>query len=234
MILILLPVIGAAGIILGITMYGVDTEPKMKILSIYNAYTQFTYLVLIYSFISTFCNDFTNGSYSFMKQIGYGLRNNLITKSLILFVVNVVIIDIIFLIMNLIFQNHDYKYLFASIATVDLCIIVTLLLAMLLSVIVKKTMMATLIAYGLYVVMNVLNFVGYGIFNPADGNSISSVCLQVLAGLYTGHYTLGELEIPYEKIGYLISMAAPVIWSLILLIFVAIFIRRAERAERKK
>jgi len=233
MILVLLPVIGAAGIILGTTMYGADAPPKMKLLSIYNAYTQFTYLVLIYAFIATFCNDFTNGSYSFMKQIGYGIKENIRTKAIILFTVVVVFIDLFFLITNLILQSRDYKYLCTVIATVDFCVVFILLLAMLLSLMIKKTLPATLTAYGLFMVMNVLNYICYGIFNPADGNSISSVNLQLLAGLHTGHYTLGNLKMTSETVSYLLTIAVPAIWSALLLLLVVIFVKKIEKRAYK-
>ncbi len=110
--------------------------------------------------------------------------------------------------------------------SVNLSLIFIILATMVLSITIKKTMTATLMGYCSFVIMNILNFIGFGVTNPADGNSISSVTIRVLAGRAVEHYSLKTLDIDFEKYGFILATLPVIIWDLILLLVVIILINK--------
>lgn len=232
--LILLPIlliaIGLSGIFLTGVFYSNDASAKVKLLCVYNSYSQFTFLFLIYLFVSTFSSDFKNGIYSFMNQVGYSKRKCFLSKAVILLTMSTLITDIFIIFANFLFDNNDYEYLGIMLISINLTLIFTVLFAMLLSLLVRKTMPATLIGYGLFVAMDILNFVGYGLTNPADSNSISYTTLCSLAGLEVNHYTLIKLDLNFYEYRYFLIIVPIVLWIAILLtVITIIFKKRGKR-----
>lgn len=224
-LIILLPVliliIGGAGILLGYIYYkDADVDSRMWLFSLYNSYTQFTFLFLIYIFVSFFANDFKNGIYSFMNQIGFSIRKCIAGKAVLLFTITVIVMDLFFIITNFAVGNTDYYFLFLVLLSVDLSLIFIVLFTLLLSLSIRKTMAATIVGYLLFLAMNVLNFIGFGLTNPADGNSISSVTFQAMCGIEVEHYSLKTLDLDYNKYSLLLATGPTLVW--IFIIFMAI------------
>ncbi len=218
---ILLLIIGGTGILLGYIYYNdIGAESRMWLFSLYNSYTQFTYLFLIYILVSFFANDFKNGIYSFMNQLGFSIRKCVAGKAVLLFAITVIIMDLFFLITNFAVGNEDYYFLFLILLSVDLSLIFIVLFTLLLSLVIRKTMVATIVGYLLFVAMDVVNFVGFGLTNPADGNSISSITFQAMCGMEINHYSLKTLGLDYDKYSLILATVPTLVW--IVIIFVAI------------
>lgn len=228
----LLVVIGIMGLLLGIMVYGKGASPAFWLVSVYNAYTQFTFLFMIYVFISTFSDDFSNGIYAFMKQIGYSFSRCILSKAIAVYVMTFLGTNVFILITNFISGNEDFNYLFTILLSVNLSLVFIVLFAIILSLLIKKTMTATLVGYGSFLVMNILNFVGFGLTNPADGNSISSVTIRFLAGRPLEHYSLKTTNIDFEKYGFQLATLPVLTWDFILLLIVIFLIKKeAKRNE---
>ncbi|MDR2044794.1 MAG: hypothetical protein LBQ15_10635 [Clostridium sp.] len=223
---ILLLVIGAMGLVLGILFYGQDASPKMWLVSVYNSYTQFTFLFMIYVFVSTFSDDFAKGIYAFMKQVGYPLNQCIFTKAIAMYLVSFLGTNLFLIMTNIMSGNTDDPYLLMILVSVNLSLIFIILFAIVLSLLVKKTLAATLTGYGLFLLMDVLNFVGFGLTNPSDGNSISSVAIRVLAGQPLDHYSLSRMNLDFEKYGFLYATIPVLAWVLVLLLAVMFLVKK--------
>lgn len=224
--LVLILMIGILGHILNIVFNSKITDPRYGLLSLYSAYTQFTYLMCGYVFVYTFSNDFSNGINIFINQIGYSMKKIILAKTLLLTLIVIPLVDIIFLVMNLIYGNNDYKYLILLISVVDLGIIFIILLAIVLSLFLKKTMPATLILYGLFIIFNISNLFLYGLTNPADGNSISTYVVQKLIGANPGNLHLDKLSMNIGTEGVFFAILVPLIWIIIFNMIVILKIRK--------
>ena len=60
----LLMLISVLAVILYNIYYADIDDSRYLLLSLYNSFTQFTYLVLAFVFVSVFCKDFQNGVYA--------------------------------------------------------------------------------------------------------------------------------------------------------------------------
>ena len=223
---ILLIIIGISGIFLGNLFGGSAATPKTRLLSLYNAYLQFTFLFLLYVFVSTFAKDFSNGTYTYMKQIGYSMTKCLVSKSVILVLCSFFVIDIFMIISSFVFHNTDFEFLVLMLFSINLAIIFIIFFAMVLSLTIRKTMPATLTGYGMFILLNIVNLVGYGITNPADGNSLSYTTFSALSGQTISHYSLSKVTIDYEKYRYILTTVPAFFWICILLIVVVLLLKR--------
>lgn len=218
--------IGFMGLLLGVMVYGINAAPEMWLVSVYNAYTQFTFLFLINIFVSTFSDDFTNGIYNFMRQIGCSFKQCIWSKAICIYFMTFIGTNVFILFTYFISANNDIKYLSTIMISVNFSLIFIILFAIILSLTIKKTMTATLIGYGSFLIMNILNFIGFGLTNPADGNSISSVTIRFLAGGSLDHYSLKTTNIDFQKYGFLLAILPVVAWDFILLMMVFFLIKR--------
>lgn len=233
-VLILLPclliLIGFFGLFFGVVFYGKQAPPAMWLVSVFNAYTQFSFLFLIYIFVSTFTDDFHNGVYSFLKQLGFSYKQCLICKVISVYVICFIGTNIFMILTNLIGGNKDINFLLIILLSVNLSLVFIILLTVILSLVLKKTMTATLVGYGLFLIMNIINYIGFGLTNPADGNSISSVALRHLAdNSMIEHYSLKRTTINFDKYGSLLAVMSPLIWDLILILIVLILVKREDK-----
>ena len=218
--------IGILGYILNVVFYSKVSNPRLSMLSLYNSYTQFSYLMLVYVFVYTFANDFSKGINIFMEQIGYSVKKVISAKVLVLSIIIIPLVDVIFLVMNFVYGNTDFKYLLLLILIVDLGLIFIISLSIVLSLFLKKTMPATLTLYGLYIIFNILNLFLYGATNPADGNSFSTYILHKLIGVSSGNSYLDKLNVPIETWGVFFAIAIPSIWIALLAILISAKLRK--------
>jgi len=79
---------------------------------------------------------------------------------------------------------------------------------------------------------SIINLVGYGITNPADGNSLSYTTFSALSGQTISHYSLSKISIDYEKYRYILTTVTAFFWICILLL-VVVFILKKEDKEIK-
>lgn len=215
--LFLLILIGVLGMVLYNVYYKPRNDSRYILLSLYNSYTQFTYLVLGFVFVSMFCKDFQNGVYAWFKQIGYGFRYVCIVKLIVLLVTVLPLLNIVFIGAQLISKNSDFGYFSLCTVCVNLDVIYIIILSLFISVIFKKVIQSTLIMYGMFIVFNGMNLVLYGIVNPVDSNSISSYYLSKLLNPDQSHYSLTKVSLPGSTLR-LVSLLLPIIWIIVLLI----------------
>lgn len=220
----LLILIGVLGIVLYNVYYKPRNDSRYILLSLYNSYTQFTYLVLGFVFISTFCKDFQNGVYAWFKQIGYDFRHVCIVKLVVLLITVLPLLNIVFIVAQVISQNTDIGYFSLCLACVNLNVLYIISLALFISMVFKKVIQSTLIMYGVFLVFNGMNLVLYGIVNPADSNSISSYYLSKLLNPAQGHYSLTKVSLQDSSL-CLVSLLLPLMWIIILLI-ATVFVKR--------
>ncbi len=215
-IILLTIIIGVLGIVLNSIYYG-DSNPEIGMLSVFNAYTQFTYLMLGFVFIHTFVKDYDKGITNFYLQQGYSLSKQTICKFTLLCVIVLPFIDVLLIIANLIYKNSDIQYLLKLIIIIELSTVYIILLAILIATLVKKSISAVLIFYGLFIILNVANIFTLGLLNPADGNSISTYLLSEYCGRTIVHFTLDHFKEQLLKYSDLLSIIIPFFYCLILL-----------------
>lgn len=221
--IILLILIGALAMFLYNIYYRSRNDSRYVLLSLYNSYTQFTYLVLSFVFVSTFCKDFQNGVYAWYNQLGYSFGKVCLMKFISLFLTVLPLINIVFISANFISGNKDFKYFLLCTSCVNLDVIYIIMLAFFISVIFRKVVQSTLIMYGIYVIFNGINLMCYGLINPADSNSISSYYLGKLI-IAQSHYSLNKISLS-NAVLCSSSILIPIIWTAILL-FAAMFIKK--------
>ena len=222
--LLLLILIGILGIVLYNVYYGQRNDSRYILLSLYNSYTQFTYLILGFVFISTFCKDFENGVYAWYKQMGYSFQYVSITKLIVLLLTVIPLLNIVFFGSQIVSQNSDYNYYVLCITCVNFNVIYIIILSLFISVVFKKVIQSTLIMYGIYVVFNGINLPFYGIVNPADSNSISSYYLCKILNPLQDHLSLSKVSLSDSAL-CTISILLPLMWIMILLIATTIIIK---------
>ncbi len=222
--IILLILIGALAMFLYNIYYSSRNDTRYVILSLYNSYTQFTYLVLSFVFVSTFCKDFQNGVYAWYNQLGYSFDKVCISKFTSLFLTVLPLMNIIFISANIISRNSDFKFFILSTICVNLDVIYIIVLAFFISVIFRKVVQSTLIMYGIYVIFNGVNLMCYGLVNPADSNSISSYYLGNLI-ITQSHHSLDKISLSNNLLCSL-SISLPIIWIVVLLIATTFITKR--------
>lgn len=230
--ILLLILIAFLGIILNNIFYAAENDSRLLLLSLYNSFSQFTYLVLAFVFVSVFCKDFQNGVYGWYKQMGYSFEKVAISKFLSLMITVLPILNIIFFISQVFSSNENYNFLFTSIVLVNLNIIYIIALSFFLSVIFKKVIISTMVMYGTFVLFNGLNLCFYGLFNPSDSNSISTYYLGKLINPLQSHYSLGKAGLS-DSLLCMISFILPIIWSIVLVLG-GIYIKKYGKGRIKK
>lgn len=220
----LLILIAFLGIILNNIYYVSKGDSRFLLLSLYNSFTQFSYLILTYIFVSVFCKDFQNGVYIWYQQLGYSFKNVIISKFISLLSIILPVLTIIFVIAQIFSGNKDYKFFITSLICVNLNIIYIITLSFFLSVVFRKIIVTTLVMYGIYILGNGLNLWFYGIFNPADSNSIAAYYFAKLINTAQFHYSLGKTNLS-DSILCAGSIIVPIMWS-VLLVAAAICIKK--------
>lgn len=224
LMILLMILIGGLGIVLNQVFYKNMTDKRMILLSLYSSYTQFTYLVLGFIFVSIFAKDYQNGVYAWIIQMNYRMGQILLAKAATACVMIVPLIDIVFIATKVVCGIQDKAYLGLCILHVDFNILYIILLALLLSIIMKKVIQATLTMYGLFVVFNGANLIGYGMVNPSDSNSLCSYYLSKRLIDSQSHYSLSKLALS-DKAMQFMSIGLPLVWSLTLGILIVFLLR---------
>lgn len=228
-ILMLLPLIlitiGIAGILLG-SAYHNDFTPKLNMLNVYNAYSQFAFLFLSYIYISVLTEDFSKGYYRFYEQLGYSLSKCLFVKSLILFIISIIVTDLFLIIYSSIINVADAQYIGLMLLSVDLGFLFILFLSNVLALIFKKVTIATVLSFALYIFFDFANLIAYGLTNPCDANSLSCVTFGQLSGLDLTHDSLSKLSLNFVDNSFIFTTLPAIVYCLILLGIITILIKK--------
>lgn len=211
--MILLVMIGILGVVLYNIYYRDIENSRYLLLSLYNSFTQFTYLVLAFIFVLVFCKDFQNGVYAWYKQLGISGKKVIIMKFVSLLITVLPIVNISLIIAQICIGNADIRYFVSIILFTNLNLIYTISLALFLSVMLKKVIVSTLVMYGMYIVSNGLNLCLFGLCNPADSNSATSYYLAKMLNPLQIHYSLNKIDISSSLL-FFIAIAIPLIWIL--------------------
>lgn len=158
-------------------------ESRYSVLTLYLVFTQFFYLVFAYLLVSVFADDIKSGAVVLFGYMGYGCLAIVLSKIIYCLVLFIPLTDLILVVWATANGCHDLGFLGEVIALLDLCIIQVVLLASFLSLIIKKTNIATIVMYGIYLCFNVINLLFNGLTNQADSNSLSTYTIQILSGM---------------------------------------------------
>lgn len=221
-------IIAVVGMVLNRLFYGDTADSSRKMLSIFNSYTQFSYLILGFLFVTTFTKDSLNGITSFYKQIGFSYTKQYFGKMIVLFVCIVPVIALITLICNFIYGNSNLNYLFVLLVAIIMSQVYIMLLAILISLVFKNTVKAVLLFYGLFIIFNILNIGCFGLINPADSNSILTFCLTNWVEKGMSHYSLDKVSDFVLKNKAIICYLEPLAWCIILVISDIIILKRKD------
>jgi hypothetical protein len=228
-LLLLMPlvfiVIGIAGMLLS-NMFFQEVNGQIKILSVLNAYNQFTFIFFSFIYIYIFSTDIKNGINVYMTQIGYSVKQIIACKTMIMYGVSLISSNLILIVLFFMLGNHDVSYLSTILLDLDINLIFIILFSLLLSLIFKNTMTATLICFAMFIVFNTVNMVGFGLFNQADPNSISYNAILASIGQTVTHRSLSKLEINLADYKYLLIMLPNAFWILLLMITNNFLIRK--------
>lgn len=126
----ILMLISVLGVILYNIYYANIDDSRYLLFSLYNSFTQFTYLVLAFVFVSVFCKDFQNGVYAWYEQLGVSFFKVTIAKFISILVAVFPLLNIVFIIANLLSGNHDTNYFMLTVFCVNLNIIYIIALAL--------------------------------------------------------------------------------------------------------
>lgn len=227
---ILLIIIGFAGMAISFATGNQENLPEIKFLSIYSAYTQLTYLVLIYVFINSFASDFSNGVYPFMTFMGFSTAKCIRSKLYILTFTSVLIIDIFTVIASVTLRNTNYNLLILTLVSLDLSAIFIILFSLFLSLTIKKSLPATLFGYAMFVVFDIVNLFLYGLTNQADQNSISTSTLYAISGSgVIPNKNLMQLNLDFELNKYIYIFLPSLCWIVLLIIINTLILKRKSK-----
>ena len=150
--------------------------------SMFNAFTQFFYLVLAYVLISLFTDDAQSGANVLFRYMGYGGIKVVLSKMLYCLVIFLPITDLIMIVSAVAYGCDDFEYIGRLVLLLDISIIQVIMIASTISSFFKKTSTATILMYGNYLFFDIVNLLGYGVTNQADGNSMTSYYVSVVSG----------------------------------------------------
>ena len=205
------------GMVLDYVCYS-NNSPMASMISIYNAYTQFTYLILGFVFIQTFTKDYERGVNNFYIQQGYNMIDFYVSKFILLVLLTLPVIDTLLIAANILYNNSNVMFLAEMIIIVDLSIVYIILLSMAISILTRKVVQAVLIFYGFFILFNIGNLFLLGLFNPADVNSFSAYLLNLMANQNVTHYSLDGINLGSIQHKTIISVVIPLLDSIIILL----------------
>ena len=177
--IILLIVIGISGLVLHEFFFSSIENPKLAMLSMFNSYTQFFYLVLAYVIVSNFSDDIQSGAMTLFRYMGISETKVICSKLIYFVLLCLPLVDIIVLFATFMYGCDDVNFIFRALVVLDLSLVQVILLACVVSLFARKTSYATIFVYGLFLCFNVINLMGCGLTNQADSNSISTYFVQV-------------------------------------------------------
>ncbi len=169
------------GFVLCEVFYSPLEDSRLGILSLFNSFTQFFYLIFAYILVSLFADDIQSGSIILFRYMGFGTSSVVLSKIIYCLVLFIPIVDLAVVIGAFIYQCNNFEFLIKVLLVLDLSIIQVLLLACFLSQLIKKTNIATIVMYGCFLCFNIVNIFAYGLTNQADSNSLTTYFVASLS-----------------------------------------------------
>lgn len=203
------------------------SNPPLMLLNLYNFSSQFLYLGLMYIFISSFAGDFSKGIYPSLRTMNYSLAKCFTAKAINLFLLTGIFVDLCVLIFNIILSNPNTELLMMVLVALNLNLLYILILCMLLSVCIRKTLPAVLTCLGAYIVLDVVNqFVGF-VFQIAD-NSFTNYTLYQWMGI-PKHSAVNYSGLDIEKYHWLYISLPSLAWIGAMLLIIAVIVWRTQK-----
>jgi hypothetical protein len=225
---LILILIGFSGILLS-NIYSQNSDSRIIMFNIYNAYAQFTFLFVSFIYIYYFSEDFNKGGYAFYKQIGYSLKACFKIKSFILFLISAITVDIFLILAALFLKIGDLVFISTTIISMTICLLYNIVFSAFLSFIFKKTMVATVINFAIYIISNVLNLITFGLINPMDGNSLNTVIIKYLASNTVTHKTLSKFSDKFHPWEFPLSTVIPFIYTIVFIVILYLLTKEKKR-----
>lgn len=224
-------------IILALMILSVQTErtffpvitKRIKMLSMFQIYTQFGFLFLGYVYIRGFTMDSKNGTFPFVQQIGYSFRAIMGMKSVIYIVTTIVYMDIVTVTYAMIAGIQDLDYILLMIIPLDLGIITLILFDLLISVIFMQVSLAYVIHILIFFLADIANRSCYGLLNQFDTNSLATVVFRHFSGVQINHPTLSKLSLHYQSMKWIYMTLPSIVWIFILLMILFPILLKKER-----
>ena len=216
----LLIVVGFSGILLTQIYANGSLSSHLTLFNIYNAYAQFVFLFVSFVYIYSFSEDFSRGSYAFYRQIGFSLRKCLFVKLVLLYLPSGLITSVFIVLSALKFRIHEFSKVLLAVLSINLGLIFCIVFSLFLSVIIKKTMIAVVSNFIIYIACNILNLVSVGLMNPLDGNSLSTSMIKYLfLGTISNRSIVGT-GWDFEKWHFLLATLPTIVYILAFGLFV--------------
>ena len=134
--------IGLVGIITG-NAFNENLTSKVKMLNIFQAYTQFSFIFLGFVYIYLFTEDSIKGTDKYISQLGYSLAVQILFKSLILYAYTLIITTAFIIGYAISIHFTDLDYLILIVCSIAAALLFTITFACLMSIIFKKALDAT-------------------------------------------------------------------------------------------
>lgn len=129
--------IGLVGIITG-NAFNENLTSKVKMLNIFQAYTQFSFIFLGFVYIYLFTEDSVKGTDKYISQLGYSLAVQILFKSLILYAYTLIITTAFIIGYAISIHFTDLDYLILIVCSIAAALLFTITFACLMSIIFKK------------------------------------------------------------------------------------------------
>lgn len=218
LILLVILMIGILGFVLTYALDDGKVDAKQTMLGLYNAFTQFSFIMLGFFFVYLFARDYQKGVYAYLDQIGLRTNTVILSKLLLYAVISIIPISLFFVATHIATGNDDAQLLYFLLSSVLLATLFILALSALIASLAKKVLVSTLSLFALFLGFNAINLFAFGVTNQADSNSISTFIAGKLAGVQSAGSRFAELNIDLDIWGIPISIALSLIWLSVVLI----------------
>ena len=195
---------------------GGRTGGEGALMSFYNAFAQFTFLVLGVFYAYTFAKDFGRGTYTYYEQVGFGLSCVIGARAAVLMAMSALPIVLIYVVFVVFGGGGSIPLVLFVIMSVMLMVVFVLLLSALLAILFKEPLFAVLAIITLFLSFSLVNYFFYGLTNQADTSSLTSFVVGRMVGLQSADYqSLSSLKIDWDVWGMPVSLLLSVTWILL-------------------
>lgn len=215
--------IGLVGIITG-NAFNENLTSKVKMLNIFQAYTQFSFIFLGFVYIYLFTEDSIKGTDKYISQLGYSLAVQILFKSLILYAYTLIITTTFIIGYAISIHFTDLDYLILIVCSIAAALLFTITFACLMSIIFKKALDATAFQLVFFIIFDVLNIITFGLTNPCDANSLATVTVRYISGIPIAHKSLESIKLDFETFKWVYTITPSIVYSIIIIIIILVFL----------
>lgn len=215
--------IGLVGIITG-NAFNENLTSKVKMLNIFQAYTQFSFIFLGFVYIYLFTEDSIKGTDKYISQLGYSLAVQILFKSLILYAYTLIITTAFIIGYAISIHFTDLDYLILIVCSIAAALLFTITFACLMSIIFKKALDATAFQLVFFIIFDVLNIFTFGLTNPCDANSLATVTVRYISGIPIAHQSLESIKLDFETFKWVYTITPSIVYSIIIIIIILVIL----------